>query len=240
MKDHTEVTEADKRNSSRDEERNRAVPEKINLAEARINQQLHQGPKPLEGVSSEDEKKILIEEPVKRYNISGTAELGKFRDVVEFFHPLGPEIVRDRRLFVRTEVSGIPAVALVESGASSTYVGPKFADRFRDRVFKTHDARSITLANGSLERISGQIRVPVSNCSTSNEMAIRLVKALAYDCVLGMDALELFDISINFKERTWQIGTGTCMSFVRGTNEGTCMSLGSEGTRIGTWDMRIR
>ena len=86
-------------------------------------------------------------------------------------------------------------------------------DRFGDRVFETPDARTITLANRSLERISGQIRVPVSICGTSNEMSIRLVKALAYDCVLGMDALELFDISINFKERTWQIGTGTCMSF---------------------------
>ena len=27
-------------------------------------------------------------------------------------------------------------------------------------------------------------------------MAIRLVKALAYDCVLEMDALELFEVSI--------------------------------------------
>ena len=39
-------------------------------------------------------------------------------------------------------------------------------------------------------------------------MAIRLVKALAYDCVLGMDTLELFDVSINFKERTWQLRNG--------------------------------
>ena len=88
-----------------------------------------------------------------RYNIGGTAELGKFRDVVEFCHPLGPEIVRDRRFFVRIEVSGIPAVALVDSGASRTYVGPKFANRFGDRVFETPDARTSTLANGSLERI---------------------------------------------------------------------------------------
>ena len=116
---------------------------------------------------------------------------------------------------MRIEVSGIPAVTLVDSGASRTYVGPKFADRFRNRVFDTPHARTITLANGSLERISGQIRVPISICGTSNEMAIRLVKALAYDCVLGMDALELFGISINFRERSWQLGTGTCMSFDR-------------------------
>ena len=47
----------------------------------------------------------------------------------------------------------------------------------------------------------------------SNKMAIRLVKALAYDCVLGMDALELFDVSINFKVRTWQLRNGTYMTF---------------------------
>ena len=43
-------------------------------------------------------------------------------------------------------------------------------------------------------------------------MAIRLVKALAYNCVMGMDALELFDVLINFKERTWQLRNGTCMT----------------------------
>ena len=213
MKDHTEVTETDKRNSSQNEERNRAVPENINLAEGRINQQLHQGPKPPEGVSSEGEKKILIEEPATRYTIGGIAELGKFLDVFEFCHPLGPEIVIVRRFFVRIEVSETPAVALVDSGASRTYVGPKFADRYGDRVFETPDPRTITLANGSLERISGQIRVPISIYVPSNEMAIRLVKALAYDCVLGMNALELFDVSINFKERTWQLRNGTCMTF---------------------------
>ena len=110
-------------------------------------------------------------------------------------------------------VSGIPAIALVDSSASRTYVGPTFADRFGNRVFETPDARTITLANGSLERISEQIRVPVSTCGTSNEMAIRLVKALAYDCVLGMDALELFEVSINLKEHSGQLGNGTCMSF---------------------------
>ena len=35
-------------------------------------------------------------EPAVKYNIGGTTELGKFVDVVEFCHPLGPEIVRDR------------------------------------------------------------------------------------------------------------------------------------------------
>ena len=94
MKDRTEVMEADKRNSSRDEERNIAVPENTNLAEERINQHLHQAPKPQEGVSSEGEKEFLIEESATWYNIGGTAELGKFRDIVEFCHPLGPEIVR--------------------------------------------------------------------------------------------------------------------------------------------------
>ena len=91
---------------------------------------------------------------------------------------------------------------MVDSGTSRTYVGPKFADRFGNRVFETPDSRTITLANGSLERISGQIRVPASICGTSNEMAIRLVKALPYDSVLGMDALELFEVSIKFTERS--------------------------------------
>ena len=27
-----------------------------------------------------------------------------------------------------------------------------------------------------------------------------------------MDALELFEVSINFTERRWQVGNGTCMS----------------------------
>ena len=90
----------------------------------------------------------------------------------------------------------------MDSGASRTYIGPKFADRFGNRVFETPDVRTITLANGSLERISGQIRVPVSICGTSNEIAIYLMKTLIYDCVLGMDALELFEVSINFTERS--------------------------------------
>ena len=104
MKNHTEVMEADKRNSSRDEKTSSAVPEHTKLAEERTSRTSHQDPKPPEGVPSEGEKKILIEEPATKYNIGGTAELGKFRDVVEFCHPLGPEIVRDRRFFVRIEV----------------------------------------------------------------------------------------------------------------------------------------
>ena len=94
-KDHTEVMETDKRNSSRDEKASSTVPEHTKLAEERTSRTSHQDPKPPEGISSEGEKKILIEEPAKRYNIGGTAELGKFRDVVEFCHPLEPEIVGD-------------------------------------------------------------------------------------------------------------------------------------------------
>ena len=98
----------------------------------------------------------------------------------------------------------------MNAGASRTYVSPKFADRFGDRVFETFDARTVTLANGSLERISGQIRVPVNIYGTINEMTIRFVKALAYDCVL---LLELFVVYINFTQRTCQLRNGTCMSF---------------------------
>ena len=134
-KDHTEVMEAGKRNSSREEETNSAVPGHTKLAEERISQTSHRESTSPEGSSSEVQKRILMKEPTIKYNIGGTAELGNFRDVVEFCHPLRPEIVRDRRFFVRIEVSGIPAVALVDSGASRTYVGPKFADRFGDQVF---------------------------------------------------------------------------------------------------------
>ena len=137
--DDNEVTEAEKKNSSREEGKDSVVPGNTNLAEERINQQLYQGPKPSEGAFSEGEKEFLIEESATRFIIGGTAKLRKFRDVVEFCYPLGPEIVRDRRFFVRIEVSRIPAVALVDSGASRTYVGPKFADRFGDRVAETGD-----------------------------------------------------------------------------------------------------
>ena len=44
-------------------------------------------------------------------------------------------------------------MALVDLGAPRTYVGPKFADSFGDRVFETPDAQTIALANGSLEKI---------------------------------------------------------------------------------------
>ena len=157
LEDNTEVMKADKKNSSRGEEISSAVPGNISVAEKRNNQASHQTPKSPGELSSKGVKKILIEEPATRYNIGGTAELGKFRDVVEFCHPLGPEIIKDRRFFVRIEVSGIPAIALVDSGASRTYVIPRFVDRFGDRVFETPDARTINELTGHSREFQGKL-----------------------------------------------------------------------------------
>ena len=65
--DDTKVMEADKKNLSRGEGKDSAIPGNTNLAEERINPQLHQGRTPTEGVSLEGEKEFLIEESATRY-----------------------------------------------------------------------------------------------------------------------------------------------------------------------------
>lgn len=78
----------------------------------------------LEGLASVPEAAQKTGKP-RELNIGGTAELKRFRDVTEFCHPLGPGVARDRRFFMEVGLLGARVSALVDSGASRTYVGAR-------------------------------------------------------------------------------------------------------------------
>lgn len=45
---------------------------------------------------------------------------------IEFCHPLGPEVSKDKRFLLKIEVAGVPVSALVDSDAMRSYIGNEF------------------------------------------------------------------------------------------------------------------
>ena len=62
----------------------------------------------------------------------------------------------------------------------------------------------VTLADGSRERMKGEVNTQFTLRGTRKHLPVRLVQSLNYDCILGMDFSHSFGLVIDFRDNSWK------------------------------------
>ena len=63
---------------------------------------------------------------------------------------------------------------------------------------------TVTVADGSIEIIDGESLISLRIGDVEKSLSVRCVRSLAYDCILGMDFLNLFEFVIDFEHGLWR------------------------------------
>ena len=63
---------------------------------------------------------------------------------------------------------------------------------------------SVLVADGTSEKVEGELNAQLSLQGRRKHMVIRMVNSLSVDCILGMDFLRAFDITIDFGNNQWK------------------------------------
>ena len=58
----------------------------------------------------------------------------------------------------------------------------------------------VRMATGGLDRVSGTANLPVLLAGISFEVEFRVVSNLTIDCILGIDFMRIYGITLNFEK----------------------------------------
>lgn len=108
----------------------------------------------------------------------------------------------DPRYHLAICIKGKTVNALVDSGSARTYVGEVFKDLLVDYLIPC--STQVILADGSREKVLGEINTQVTLNGKRKHMVVRMVSSLIEDCILGMDFLKYFGIILDFGKNQWK------------------------------------
>ncbi|XP_066585575.1 uncharacterized protein [Prorops nasuta] len=109
----------------------------------------------------------------------------------------------DGRYYLQLELFGQIFPALIDTGASRSYLGHRTLERIQAKIDRSQD-RVMRTADGTETRVIGVIALELELGKTEKVMYFRVVPVLDYDCVLGMDFLRLFGVIIDTSRDLWQ------------------------------------
>ncbi|OXU20407.1 hypothetical protein TSAR_016422 [Trichomalopsis sarcophagae] len=118
---------------------------------------------------------------------------------------------RHNLLYLKVTALESEILALVDSGASSTFIGKEVYHRaITYGVELINNIRgNVTTAVGVVEPIKGWIklsikikRVAKQLTRVAKQLTVRVLDKLDYDLILGIDVLEIFEINIDFSTCT--------------------------------------
>ena len=118
----------------------------------------------------------------------------------------------DTRYYIDLDIMGAPVRALIDTGSTRSYVGRKLEGVLAKAFYPVR--ASVIVANNSVEQVKGEANLLFTINGQKSNLPVRLVTALSYDCVLGLDFLKLFKIELNFGNHTWKSGDGPSTSFM--------------------------
>lgn len=122
----------------------------------------------------------------------------------------------DSRFFSDVTIKGQKVRALVDAGATRTYLGPIFQlilEKFLIPVSAT-----VLLAKSSVEYVVDEVNTQFTLSKTRKAMPVRVVHSLIYDCILGIDFLKNFKLKIHFGKGTWKLPDSQVFKFDLGSN----------------------
>ena len=141
---------------------------------------------------------------MKRESTATTGPLSPAYHLSELYYMPAPLLGTQPLLFITLSVVDQPLKALVDSGATRTFVGPGGHRELKRLGFQTiRKQGQVQVANGNMEVVSEEIEFPVELNGTTGLIRARVLNSLPVAVALGLDFLTLFKMSVDFEDRSW-------------------------------------
>lgn len=114
----------------------------------------------------------------------------------------------DNRPHIRVKVFDEVFIALLDSGSNSSIIGRHalyLLNKFNLQTTSSNLTKLAT-ADGTAQEVLGTVEVPLVVGDTVKLIDFLVVPSLTHGLILGSDFCEYFDISVDFKTRTWRSG----------------------------------
>lgn len=107
-------------------------------------------------------------------------------------------------LYVTVIIQNYAVKALVDSGATRTFIGPLCLELIKDLNLPIERNKgSVRLANGEICTVSKEVTLPVELNGRFKQLKARVIDSLTEPLVLGLDFLKLYKIQADFSTSTW-------------------------------------
>lgn len=175
---------------------------------------------------------------LKNINYFDFKEWNNWKQTVKSFYrnesllPLFINKSHDNRPYILVQIFDIDIVALLDSGANLSVVGRKGLEILHHLGLKVHSSslQQIATADGTKQSVEGIVDLPISINNRLHILPAAVVPTLPHAFIFGSDFCRNFEISINFKDCTWDINSKFSNSSVNvvGSDELSEITVGCE------------
>ena len=112
-------------------------------------------------------------------------------------------------LFVTIDLGNYEIPALVDCGASRTYINPQFEKIAKNLGYRTKSGKTATVITpvGATEEINQYMKLPIGLKDSRQKVTARILPSMEIPCILGLDSLRALGIRILFDSLKWYFAT---------------------------------
>ena len=126
----------------------------------------------------------------------------------------------DNRNSIRVMVGNEPYLALLDSGATISLVGPRILNKYRERLQKT--TGYVKGVSGAPMKIQGKLRISIDVDGHLGLLEFRVVEEISHDIILRMDFRVEWDLLVRLRAKQWKSGDhGELHSFATSSEDST-------------------
>lgn len=178
-------------------------------------------------------------EPTKKTSVShDNLDWKNWLTVVSDFHKnysrneVAPILVKkpfDNRPYISVKLFDEEIIALLDSGASSSVVGNKSLDLLLQLNLEVSPTSisSICTADGTQKAVQGIVDLPIFVGNICQVISALVVPSLPHSFIFGCDFADKFKISVDFKDKTFQVQSALTNSTVEAVDNFSCCHISS-------------
>ena len=106
------------------------------------------------------------------------------------------------RLFFDINIAGLSMKVLCDSGSMASYLGPKYVEKFKDRLKPI--GLALIDATGNISPVNQVLKAWLDVDGQAEPINLKVSESLQYDMVLGIDFEKAFGLEICASEGEWR------------------------------------
>lgn len=107
-------------------------------------------------------------------------------------------------LFITLRIQGVHLTALVDSGATRSFIGSKGIELIENLNFQVKENNSkVQFGNGHVEVVSKEMLLPIQLEEETREISVRVLDNAPFRLIVGLEFLRIIHIVSNFENRSW-------------------------------------
>lgn len=132
-----------------------------------------------------------------------------YQDSLHTVAPLFDKKISDSRPYIRINLFDSAVVALLDSGASHSIIGKNGLWILKKYKLNINKERSkyVSTADGTRQEVLGCIDMPICIEDVCKVVNFFVVPSLQHELILGNNFCNIFGITINFKNQSWDVNT---------------------------------